>query len=76
MEQEIMRMAMSQGLFAALFTGLLFYVLKENSKRETELRQTIDNLASKFEILKQIEEGLKDLKNDVKEVRDCVFRKE
>ena len=75
MEQEIIKFALSNGIFAVLFTWLLFYVLKENSKREAELRKTIDSLAEKFEILKGIEEALRDLKEDVKEVRDCVFRR-
>jgi len=75
MEQEIIKFALSNGIFAALFVWLLFYVLRENSKREAELRATIDRLAEKFEILKDIEEGLKSLKEDIKEVRDCVFSK-
>lgn len=75
MEQEIIKFALSNGIFAALFVWLLFYVLKENSKREAELRATIDSLAEKFDLLKDIEEGLKGLKEDVKEVKDCVFRR-
>lgn len=34
MENEIIRMVASQGVFAIFFAYLLFYVLKENSKRE------------------------------------------
>lgn len=75
MEQEILKFVMTQGVFAVLFVWLLFYVLKENSKREAELRKTIDSLAEKFELLKNIEEALKDLKSDIKEVRDSVYRR-
>jgi hypothetical protein len=74
MEQEVMRLAMSQGLWATLFVALLFYVLKENSKRESELRATIDKLVEKFEILKGIEENLKDLKEGFKEMKDFIKR--
>ncbi|ADQ04411.1 hypothetical protein Calow_0843 [Caldicellulosiruptor owensensis OL] len=72
MEQEIIKLAMSQGLWAVLFVALLFYVLRENSKRESELRKTIDNLAEKFEILKSIEESLRALIHDITEVKDDV----
>lgn len=75
MQQEIFKLAVSQGIWAALFVALLFYVLKENSRREQELRQTIDNLVSKFEILKSIEEALSYLKEDVREMKNHVFKK-
>lgn len=74
MEQEIVRLAMSQGLWATLFVALLFYVLKENSKRESELRAIIDKLVEKFEILKGIDENLKDLKEEFKEMKDFIRR--
>jgi len=57
MENEVIKLAMSQGLWAVLFVVLLFYVLKENSKRESELRAIIDKLTDKFEdIKKEVEE--------------------
>lgn len=57
MENEIIKLAMSQGLWAVLFVSLLFYVLRENSKRESELRAIIDKLSDKFDDLKsEIEE--------------------
>lgn len=57
MENEIIKLAMSQGLWAVLFVSLLFYVLRENSKRESELRMIIDKLSDKFDDLKsEIEE--------------------
>ncbi|TDT63435.1 BhlA/UviB family holin-like peptide [Fonticella tunisiensis] len=57
MESEVIKLAMSQGLWAVLFVVLLFYVLKENSKRESELRAIIDKLTDKFEdIKKEVEE--------------------
>ena len=37
MEAEIIKLAVSQGLWAALFVVLLFYVLKANEKRENRL---------------------------------------
>lgn len=50
MESEIFKLIATQGGFAILFSYLLFYVLKENSKREdnyqkynTRTYRTINN---------------------------------
>jgi hypothetical protein len=37
MEQEIMKMAASQGLWAMLFVALLFYILRNSQSREDRL---------------------------------------
>ena len=72
MEQEILKVAMSQGLWAVLFVALLFYVLRENSTREQKYQDIIQKFTEKFEL---IEEGLRALKDDVRDVRDCIFRR-
>ena len=41
MEIEVLKFAASQGLWAVLFVALLFYVLKENSKREEKFQEII-----------------------------------
>lgn len=65
MENEVIKLAMSQGLWAVLFVTLLFYVLKENSKRESELRAIIDKLSDKFD----------DLKRDIEEIKLKITRR-
>ena len=49
MEQEILKLAASQGLFAALFVVLLFWVLRENSKREAKYQELLHELTCKFD---------------------------
>ena len=44
--QEIIGLAVSNGLFAALFTLLLFYVLRDANKREKKYNDTIDTLTA------------------------------
>lgn len=46
MENEIIKLALSQGLWAVLFVSLLFYVLKTNEKRETQYQNIIEKLSS------------------------------
>lgn len=72
MQQEIFRLAMSQGIWAVLFVALLFYVLKENSAREQKYQEIIQTLTEKFQL---IEEGLRALKEDVRDVKECIHRR-
>ena len=51
MENAIIEQAVTQGLWAALFVGLLFWILKENAKRESKYQDIIDKLTQKFEHL-------------------------
>ncbi len=39
MEEQIITAALKEGLFAVLFVGLLYYVLKESAKREDKLME-------------------------------------
>lgn len=67
MQQSLIKLIVSQGIFAVLFVYLLFYVLKENSKRESnyqqivnELSQTLPGIEEKFNsISKQLENNKK-----------------
>lgn len=66
MEQDIMKMAASQGLWAVLFVALLFWVLKENAKREENYQKLLQDLTDKFEILE-------DVKNEVGKISNKMF---
>ena len=52
----------SQGPWAFLFVILLFYVLKENAKREERLINCLDELSTKYDIIS----------HDVVEIKDMV----
>jgi hypothetical protein len=41
MENNILKTAIKEGLWAVLFVALLFYVLKENSTREKNYQEII-----------------------------------
>jgi len=66
MEQDIMKMAASQGLWAVLFVALLFWVLRENAKREENYQKLLQDLIDKFEILE-------DVKNEVGKISNKIF---
>lgn len=65
MENEIIKTIASQGAWALLFVWLLFYVLKENSKRENNYQETINKLADKISIIEDIKEDVKEIKTKV-----------
>ncbi|GIM32237.1 BhlA/UviB family holin-like peptide [Paraclostridium bifermentans] len=64
MNQDIINLFISQGVFAVLFCYLLLYVLKENSSRE----QNYQN------IIKDLTECLPDIKEDIAVIKKDVFR--
>ena len=64
-ESEVVKMVVTQGVFAVLFVYLLFYVLKTTDKREAQsdareirLITALETLAQKFDIVDDIKEGL------------------
>ncbi|WP_291573634.1 BhlA/UviB family holin-like peptide [Clostridium sp. UBA4548] len=75
MESELFKIAASQGLWAALSVALIFYILKAQEKRdikqderEKSYQDIISRLTDKFNIIE-------DVKNDVQEIKDYVFKK-
>lgn len=67
MEQEILKLAASQGLWAALFVALLFWVLKENAKREGNYQQLLQDLTGKLVILEDVQRDVREIKQTVGE---------
>ena len=70
MWDEIFKIALSNGIFACLFVGLLVYELKDSRARENKYQKTIDCLAEKMNVIEQIQEDVDDIKKVV------VFKKD
>lgn len=75
-EGEILKLASSQGIWAALSVALIFYILKAQEKRdirqeerEVNYQKIISKLTDKFNIVE-------DVKRDVEDIKDFVFKKE
>lgn len=62
MPQEVLKLAVSQGIWAVLFVFLLFYVLRNNEKRESKLQEIIDKLADKLGVLDRIRDDVDEIK--------------
>lgn len=68
MWQEIFQMAISNGIWSALFVGLLIYQLKDSGKREKKYQDTIKELSEHLGVVE-------DIKKDIKEVKKLILNK-
>jgi len=67
MFQKIMELALTNGIWSALFVGLLIYQLKDSAKREKKYQDTIQKLNNHLDIVE-------DIKEEIKEIRSAVLR--
>lgn len=65
MEQSIIKLILSQGIFAVLFVYLLLYVLKENINRENNYQKIVTELSN---LLPTIEQKLDDINNKIEKI--------
>ena len=68
MYQEILELAIKNGLWAVLFIVLFFYILRDAASREKKYQNTIDVLSSKLDSVETI-------KQDVEEIKQVVVLK-
>ncbi len=72
MDNEILKMAMSQGIWAVLSVFLLFYILKAQEKRdlkqderEKNYQDIISKLTDKFSIVEDMQKDVEDIKSHI-----------
>ena len=65
MWEEIVNLAIQNGLFAVLFLGLLIFLLKDSSKREKKYQQTIESLNRHLDIVEDIEKDVIEIKQNI-----------
>ena len=68
MWNEILNLAIKNGIWAVLFLGLFIFVIRDSSKREHKYQQTIKDLTAHLGIVK-------DIKDDIDEIKDFVYKK-
>ncbi|MFT5875986.1 MAG: hypothetical protein ACI8WT_004986 [Clostridium sp.] len=75
MDNELLKIATSQGIWATLSVVLILYILKTQEKRdvkqddrEKNYQEIISKLTDKFNIVE-------DVKKDVEDIKDYVFKK-
>ncbi len=75
MENELFKIASTQGIWAALSVVLVFYILKTQEKRddkqdqrEKNYQDIISKLTEKFNIVENV-------KKDIVEIKEYIFKK-
>lgn len=74
MESEVMKVAMSQGVWAVLSIFLMFYILKAQEKRDEKQEE---REKSYQEIISKITDKLstiEDVKKDVKDIKQYIIK--
>lgn len=66
MWEEVLRVAISNGIWAVLFVALLIYQLRDSSAREEKYQKTIEILTEKYAVIEDIKEDIQDIKLSLK----------
>lgn len=62
MWEEIFNLALSNGLWSAMFLGLLIFQLKDSAKREKKYQETISKLNEHLNAVGEIKEEVKEIR--------------
>jgi membrane protein implicated in regulation of membrane protease activity len=76
MQSELLKLAASQGIWAALSVALIFYILKAQEKRDVTQEEREKNYQSIISKLTERFNIVEDVKKDVEEIKEYVFKKE
>lgn len=74
MWNEILSAALTNGLWAALFCGLLVYELTDSRKREGRYTRTIGELSDRLGMVKSVKADTETLKVDTQTIKTEVVR--
>ena len=64
---ELIKIVVSNGIFAMLFVFLFFYQLKDSAAREDQYQTTIKDLTKHLEVIEEVKEQVCELKQIVEE---------
>lgn len=75
MWEELIKLAISNGIWAVLFLGLLVYQLKDSASREVKYQETIECLTDKLNVVEDIRDDLVDIKRSISKINGKQNRK-
>lgn len=62
---ELLKVAFTQGFGYGLFVLLLLYVLRTTGEREKRYQDLLDKLTEKFNIVENVQDDVKEIKNHI-----------
>ena len=75
MWDNILELAISDGLWALLFCVLLIYQLKDSKVREVKYQDTISSLAKDLEYMKELDESIEGMEHNFKDYTEELISK-
>jgi len=63
MEDILTQAVFDQGIWVIMFTFLLLYIIKNTEKREAKYQDLLENITSKYDILEEVREHVKSIKD-------------
>lgn len=75
MWDNILELAISDGLWALLFCVLLIYQLKDSKVREVKYQDTISSLAKDLEYMKELDESIEVMERNFKDYTEELISK-
>lgn len=75
MENKIVELASTQGIWAALSVALIFYILKTQEKRDIRQEEREQNYQGIISKLTDKLNIVEDVKKDVEDIKNHVFKK-
>lgn len=81
MWEEIVQLALGNGIFAVMFVYLLAYELKDSRTREDKYQKTIDSLSQNLSIVddiyssvKETSKAITEIKAEIKELKTAILK--
>ncbi len=62
MWEKLFNLAISNGIWAVLFLALFIYQLRDSKSREQKYQNTIDNLATSLQVVKEVKDDVTEIK--------------
>ena len=69
MVDEMINLAISNGLWAVLFVMLFLYQIQNSTKREKKYQEVIDSLTNSFGLLKNIDANIKAVSKELSKIK-------
>ncbi len=66
---QIISLAVAEGLWAVLFCGLLIYLLRENRSRESRYNAVIETLGEKLGTLTAVKSDTDEIKSEAEKIK-------
>lgn len=73
MESELIKMALSQGIWSVLSIFLIFYILKTQEKRDIKQEEREQNYQAVIESLNDNLISIKDIQLSLTEIKEKIF---